>query len=170
VSASRCWSVVGRGCSGRSSQRWRVVLGECLAEGVFEVGDVGHCGVQRLEMGQSLAAHRLFHQGQLGELLAAQASLCGSKSRPAPLTWVIGVLCRLGLIVCCVVAAALSDLRPVARFGWHCSVARRHPRMSSCLSCAMRSLCCAGLIRSRAWIGGSSGVCRVDPIAAQGAA
>ena len=39
------------------------VLGECLAEGVFEVGNVGHRGVQRSEMGQGLATHRLFHLG-----------------------------------------------------------------------------------------------------------
>jgi hypothetical protein len=49
------------------------VLGECLAGGLFEVSDVGHCGVQRPEMGQHLATHRLLHQRELGELLAAQA-------------------------------------------------------------------------------------------------
>jgi hypothetical protein len=49
------------------------VLGECLADGLFEVGNIGHRGVQRPQMGQRLATHRLFHQRELGELLAAQA-------------------------------------------------------------------------------------------------
>jgi hypothetical protein len=31
------------------------VLGECLAEGLFELGNIGHRGVQRPEMGQRLA-------------------------------------------------------------------------------------------------------------------
>jgi hypothetical protein len=39
-------------------------------------------------------------------------SLWGSRSRPVPLTWVISVLGRLGMIVSRVLASALPDLPP----------------------------------------------------------
>jgi hypothetical protein len=58
--------------SGEAGDDRRVrVLDECLTEGLFEIGNIGHRGVQRVEMGQSLATHRLFHQVKLGELLTA---------------------------------------------------------------------------------------------------
>jgi hypothetical protein len=53
----------GAQCREAGDDRRVGVLGECLAEGVFEVGNVGHRGVQRPEMGQGLATHRLFYLG-----------------------------------------------------------------------------------------------------------
>ncbi|MGH4007497.1 MAG: hypothetical protein ACRDTH_04910 [Pseudonocardiaceae bacterium] len=45
---------------------------------------------------------------------AGQVTLWGSRSRPVPLTWVVGVLGRQGMIVRRVVAPALLDLPSAA--------------------------------------------------------
>jgi hypothetical protein len=48
------------------------------------------------------------------DLVKQRWTLWGSKSQLALLAWVIGVLGRLGMIVCRVVASALSDLSPAS--------------------------------------------------------
>jgi hypothetical protein len=96
--------------------------------------------------------------------IATDWYLWGARSRPAALTWVIGVLGRWGMIVSRVVASALSDLPEavepaVAARSLVGVQGRRTP------GAAPRSHCAAqGQPEAPPGLGGSSGVRRARPL------